>query len=467
MKTKFYLLSLFLVMFSCQQESVEVLELDDLTNLSTLTTDSSFVDLEMAKLVAITPDKHSSRSAADAAGDVFTIKDKDNLPALYVVNNANNQGYSIVSATKNYHPILAWTDEGYLNPETAPETVEFYINGFRNNVEVLRNAPYDSIYQYRQEWVQYEERENKRLESRSLPTATQQFIENKIAEWTNAGYEVAPIATNSLGLSEADYQNALIRAEMSMRDDYMETSFILRKIGDVKTNSYIPIMLTTKWGQEYPYYEYVNNYYYDVIKIGCSVVAASQIMKYHQKPQNFSWSTMPSVAIATDYMTVAQMMFNVGKDIRSDYFTTGSGASINEVKAYLNSVGYNNARVVAHNESIVQAQLKAYRPVYMRGTNSISTTNSVHDNHAWVCDGLQDYTTRTVYYLMTLNYQEPLLYNSTELLSEGEYATKYYHMNWGLDGNCNGWFRDTNLSIVYYGDNLNLVLDRKDIIDIY
>ena len=68
---------------------------------------------------------------------------------------------------------------------------------------------------------------------------------------------------------------------------------------------------------------------------------------------------------------------------------------------------------------------------------------------------------------MTLDYQEPLAYNSTELLSEGEYSTKYYHMNWGFDGTCNGWFRDTNLSIVYYGDNLNLVLDRKDIIDIY
>lgn len=135
MKIKFYLLASFLLMFSCQKENVEGLELDVFPSLSALPNDSSFVDLELAKTVALTQDDFSSRSVSDAAGDVFTVKDKDNLPALYVVNNANNQGFSIVSTTKNYHPILAWSDEGYLDPTSIPQSLEFYIDGFRKNVE--------------------------------------------------------------------------------------------------------------------------------------------------------------------------------------------------------------------------------------------------------------------------------------------------------------------------------------------
>lgn len=461
MKIKFYLLASFLLLFSCQKENVERLELDVLPSLSALPNDSSFVDLELAKTVALTQDDFSSRSVSDAAGDVFTVKDKDNLPALYVVNNANNQGFSIVSATKNYHPILAWSDEGYLDPTSIPQSLEFYIDGFRKNVEHLRYAPYDSIWQYRQEWGKYEKGELGRIESRSLPVETQRFIENKITEWMNEGYEVASIATNAFGLSSADYNNALSRAEMSMRDDYMETSYILRRTGDVKTNTYIAPMLTTQWGRYYPYNARVIIVYNEDYDIGCPVVAASQIMKYHQKPQNYSWSSMPEFADYNNYTAVSQMMYNVGIGIRSNYFTTGSDATIYEVRAYLNSVGYTNARVVSHSESLVQSQLQASRPIYMRGTSG------GNKDHAWACDGFQDLTTRTVYRLMTLNYQEPLTYNSIELLSEGEVGTKYYHMNWGYDGTCNGWFRDTNLGIVYNGENLNYSSARMDIVDIY
>ena len=468
MKIKFYLLASFLLLFSCQKENVDGLESDVMSCLGTLPNESSFVDLELAKIVALTQDDFSSRSVSDAVGDMFTIKDKNNFPALYIVNYTNNQGFSIVSATKNYHPILAWSDKGYLNPTLIPQSLEFYISDFLKNVEHLRNAPYDSIWQYRQEWGKYEKGELNRIESRSLPVETQRFIENKIAEWMNEGYEVASIVTNAFGLSSADYNNALIRAEMSMRDDYMETSYILRKIGDVVTNAYIPQMITTQWGQYYPYNAVVASYYGESSVVGCPVVAASQIMKYHQKPQNYSWNTMPNVANYSDYVAISQMMHNVGIGIKSNYFTAGSGATAYEVKTYLNSVGYTNARVVSHNESVVQAQLKANRPVYMRGTTSINATGaSNHDNHAWVCDGLQDYTTRTVYRLMTLDYQEPLAYNSIELLSEGELATKYYHMNWGYNGTCDGWFRDTNLGIIYSGENLNYNLDRLDIVDIY
>lgn len=94
MKVKSSLLLIFLVLFACQQETFYE-EYEYFQPESTVfETDSSFVCLDLAKQVASISINNSSRSVNDAAGDIFIIKDKNELPALYVVNNANKNGSS-------------------------------------------------------------------------------------------------------------------------------------------------------------------------------------------------------------------------------------------------------------------------------------------------------------------------------------------------------------------------------------
>ena len=463
MKAKFLLLSTFLFLFACQQETFYEVSDNIQSELTVVETDSSFVSLDLAKWVASISINNSSRSASDAVGDIFTIKGKDNLPALYVVNNANKQGFSIVSATKNYHPVLAWSDKGYLNPEQASQAVDFYLSSFRDNVESLRNAPYDSICQYRQEWYDYEknEKESTNVSSRSVSPDVQWFMDYSKIQWQNEGYEVTPLSSNEFGLPTSVYENAVFTAELFMREDFMETSFIVRK-AEFETTE-IPEMLNTRWDQYYPYNEVVlymkGNYY-----TGCVAVALAQIMKYHKKPQVYNWDSMPVEADVSlnNYTEIAQLMYNIGIGVSMNYSAESSLARIDSARYYLNSVGYNNASIVSHNANTVKTQILNRRPVYMSGLPA----NNGGIGHTWVCDGYKYNHGRTAYYLMTLDSQE-LTYYSNEIYYDSEWANTYFHMNWGYGGDANGWYRDTDISFNHNGETYNCNRNRQDIINIY
>ena len=56
-----------------------------------------------------------TRTAENPVVDVQTIRNSEGAPIIYAVNY--EQGYTLVSATKNYHPIIAMVEEGRFNPE--------------------------------------------------------------------------------------------------------------------------------------------------------------------------------------------------------------------------------------------------------------------------------------------------------------------------------------------------------------
>lgn len=466
MKARTYLLSVFLFLFACQQEDFGGMKNGSISVLKSMNADSSFVDLVLAKKVALKSVEHSSRSTSLSIGDVFTVNDGSGIPALYVINQENDQGFVIVSATKNYHPILAWSDKGYFNPDLSSEAVAFYVSCFCYDVNCLRYAPFDSICQYRQEWYNYEK--NKVMpvgvSSRSIPADVQYYMENSVIQWQNEGYEVEPIANNGFNLPTSVYENALYMAEMYMREDYMETSFILKK-EEVTTMS-VPKLLITEWGQNPPYNDEIINYYGRFYPVGCVAVALAQIMKYHEKPQNYNWDAMPPIAdyFSYNYVDVSELMFDIGRGVNMNYKESGSEAYAVDAVDYLRSIGYNNTVLVSHNANSVKSQLMNGHPVYMRG-GRYNDMNEL-SGHAWVCDGYVENNGRTAYYLMALD-PYTLNYCSRELMYENEWRNESFHMNWGYDGEANGWFRDTNISFSYENNTLNYQIGRQDIINIY
>lgn len=69
--------------------------------------------------------------------------------------------------------------------------------------------------------------------------------------------------------------------------------------------------------------------------------------------------------------------------------------------------------------------------IYMRG-EQVSENNNVA--HAWVVDGLFE---REIHYMgYTREVNSPLM----EFLYENYIYHRYNHINWGLDGSCNGYF---------------------------
>lgn len=462
MKKNILIFGICSFLFACQHEEFLVENNSEESSSSLTVEDSTFVDVSLAKRVATTSKRHGSRSASSNVEEVITLSDTENKPWCYVVNHGNNNGYAMISATKNYHPVLMWSDKGNFDVNDIPEAAQFYIDGYRANIETLKNAPFDSIYRYRQEWMEYEEKpELKRVESRSLPTDVLYCMQQHEALWWSEGYQYSPIATNGLNLPTSVYENAVFMAELSMREDYMETSYIVR-MEEVETIN-VPQMLTTQWHQYEPYNNYVVLEHPDC-PTGCTATAIGQIMKYHQKPSNWNWSQMLDYTYDfLSYNEVGRLMVNIGNGVNMQYTPDGSWPynGNNGVKNYFIREGYENAQLVEHNEFTVRAQLLRKLPVYMSG----KPTNG--DAHAWVCDGMNEDNFRTVYYLMTILETNPLSYLAHEIKVEDERAGRTFHLNWGAGGSFDGWFRDNNMSVQIEGVEYLYNTYRQDIINIY
>ncbi len=212
-------------------------------------------------------------------------------------------------------------------------------------------------------------------------------------------------------------------------------------------------LLNTTWDQTIPYCKQcpvIGSYY---CPTGCAATALAQIMYYWRYPTNapslsayttrsrgikvgalssrtISWGNMLSkynydpTGKTTNYNetqanAIAWLMRYVGQAEQMDYNTIdqgGSGASDYDVLAAAKKFGYNsNAQVVnktsaytdAKWASMIQTELLAKRPVYYGGSHKKS--DGTYAGHAFVLDG----------------------YNA---------STNKYHINWGANGYCDGYF---------------------------
>ena len=200
-------------------------------------------------------------------------------------------------------------------------------------------------------------------------------------------------------------------------------------------------LLSTLWNQE-PYY---NNLCPQNTPVGCVATAMSQIMRYHQWPQNgigwhkyehatygtqyahfeettYSWSSMPiqltSNSTNDEILAVATLCYHAGVSVNMNYDPDGSGAFSRDVLyALTNYFNYDPTTIQIHtfdstNQTnwinMIKAEIDAGRPVYYAGNSKAS------GGHAWVCDGYNDYN---------------------EL-----------HINWGWGGYANGYYAATAMN---------------------
>lgn len=194
-------------------------------------------------------------------------------------------------------------------------------------------------------------------------------------------------------------------------------------------------LLATIWNQE-PYY---NMLCPTGTPTGCVATAMSQIMRYHQWPQNgigwhkyvhstygtqyanfeattYTWASMPNELTASstyeEKVAVATLCYHAGVAVNMNYATDGSGAFSRDVLyALTNYFNYDPTTIqiytfVPNNQTewinMVKTEIDAGRPIYYSGSSSAS------GGHAWVCDGYND---------------------NSEL-----------HINWGWGGYANGYY---------------------------
>lgn len=364
----------------------------------------------------------ATRSSAEAE----SINDSNGNPMVYVVN-FNEGGFCIVSATKDYYPILAYSDEGRFSVSDIDNTgVSIWIEETEDAIsqEIIGREEQTAI---NLAWLPYEEQSSTSATTRfTYDPDIMKAMDKRTHEIMLSGNRGIPLshAQNAL---EGDLYSRLqqIASLYSCPEEYMIV-LILNK--DV-VHEVGPLM-NTNWNQYSPFGDKTPNGV-----AGCTAIAAGQIMNFHQHPARYNWAHMTNENL-NRYDDIKDLMVDIGRAFEMNYDDPkASGANIGNVKKGLeNTFGYNVTKKENDNDEVMNYILRQKSPVYMKGHSSKS-------GHAWVCDGA-NYT----HYQNDYQVEVPIRRN-------GEYVyfnngTTYFstsslyqavHLNWGWDRN-NGWY---------------------------
>lgn len=238
--------------------------------------------------------------------------------------------------------------------------------------------------------------------------------------------------------------------EFNHLDNY--NTDILNKRSMFSSNEGVsPLLNQIQWGQSNPYNNLCPSYRGERVLTGCVATAMAQVMKFYSYPDKgrgyikynsstnrlnvthdfskdvFDWSNMLDSYVSgyTEQQAnaIAILMASCGASVEMDYGTSsqgGSGAYQSDLlSGYIENFGYDNdASLVIRNycsiddwHRLLLSELDAGRPVNYGGA-------SIRDGgHSFVIDGYR--------------------------MGENQYPD--YHVNWGWDGACDGYYQIANL----------------------
>lgn len=193
----------------------------------------------------------------------------------------------------------------------------------------------------------------------------------------------------------------------------------------VKSDTIRALWRTPQWSQNAPYNKYCFTKSGVQSVAGSVAVAMATIMAYNQSPSkvgnlNINWSQVWPNGNSNATDVVAQLMAEIG---RVCGFT------------------YKNDYVIFRQSSIV-AQLEKFGFTAAKSTNKISEVLNLvspaiaysetldGEDWTWVIDGRMKISTYVPGYIDVDGNPTPGAWNTWE----------YLHFNWGLDGECDGWY---------------------------
>lgn len=184
------------------------------------------------------------------------------------------------------------------------------------------------------------------------------------------------------------------------------------RYGPLKTELVAPVTVAVRWGQDNPY-----NLSTPIISgqhalNGCVATAVAQMMSYWRYPKSYEWSSMlPSFGAETysTFQKISNLMSDVGVGVNTKYGKTSSSAYLEDVPAYMASLGFDPGTYGEFNTEQVLASLEDYYPVIVSGSALKKDVYKTYmlfwekyshtyydDNHTWLVDGAI-MTYRTIY----------------------------------------------------------------------
>lgn len=203
--------------------------------------------------------------------------------------------------------------------------------------------------------------------------------------------------------------------------------------------------ITVRWGQQHPEGIYCPNGI-----CGCGATAMAMIMSYYNYPTSINinhdnynipnytlnWSAM-KMHLVNHYQDffeceasneahdmISHLCRQLGVTASSTYYVSSTSTSLQNLRTCLINYGYTVPSFSSFTESDLVDALNYHFPIIMVGR----TAQIYGEGHFWIVDGYKSYYPTGV----TPPGNGGLSYNS---------SFKYYnHVNWGWDGDCNGYF---------------------------
>lgn len=197
-------------------------------------------------------------------------------------------------------------------------------------------------------------------------------------------------------------------------------------------------LIKTKWHQRSPYNDLciIPGIYDDYANAGCTVIATSQLVKFHKYPaiinsQSFDWNLLDlcdygANMIEDARIEVARFVYNIGcLNGGINYSINDSDASLLETGSSLKAMGYKNVNTADYSDSTLRNLIfNNSKPVIISGT----CANIYDGAHSWLLDGWNEYKIKNK--KMLIDGTSQIVYTTT---------TKV-HCNFGYAGSCDGYY---------------------------
>lgn len=357
---------------------------------------------------------------------VVPVKSETGEDLLYVINYGNENGYVLVGATKNYQPILAYSDSGHFNAEEELQNENPFLGAYMEDISSVINIESDSLrMKYALKWEEYEN-PLKDTQANNMQPSSQDVAALKaqaISTYTNLGYECFNMSAVPYFIAPSP--NDPNRAQNIINDicshthpayDCMEDNLFLLKRDNIQINP----LLVTDWNQyTYPYT--VNGCW------GSAPIAIAQIMNFYQWPAEINWQQITNPLNASNLTPFLDLMNTIGQAIHPYYYTVAFDGEdetyvlFNNVETGLNQLGYSFNSQQTEDLNNVYEPLRNGIPLLLWGVEHNSTRNN--PQQMWICDGYRK------------NYRE-FSFMMFSFLNEYEFHRElidlddvYYHFN--------------------------------------
>lgn len=467
MKIKLLLsMSAAILLYSCGDTTAEPpqpLEKPSRASIATIVPDTS-VTVTQAKALQVAlghfAPQQTSRGAEKEIKSVQTLLDSVGTPVMHIVNFADNQGFVIVSATKDYFPVLAESDHGNfdLSGLSPDHPVNLWLAEQKLKIAHADSFDPELKSSIASLWTGLDaETKQVIMQSRNGTPEKPQVYYDSLARWSNDPNITVYLFEDYMRTAEYaaldqqtknEIQSMLLQCGNANYGTIESSSIVLRRQVD---NSFHNKLLATTWSQWEPFNGCLPYY----MPLGCTTIAAGQIINYHKFPATFNWSQIENTGFA--YATQS-FLYQLAKDIGVD-FDNESGANIDQVKNCLEIYGYTVTKRDYEASAVYQEVSKGY-PVYVRGSSGSA-------GHAWVCEGVDRLNVGFEIRVMTIDYR-PTASIVPDLMVEAykRFTLTYgrplrFYYNWGWQDDNDGFYEDSDIRVTVDGREHNFNRGRK------